>query len=281
MIMIALAVLAANPGNINSVFATAKPGDTVRLAAGRYPMLTIQSRTFSPPLTVDATAATMTGVIARGVSGLRWTGGTIDGSNLTVKALTDFGFAAYAASNVTVTGVKFNALRVGIVFDHINGGEVSNNSFTAMRTDGVDLAVSRGIVVSHNACASFNVDAGEHPDCIQAWSKAGDPPVADITVTGNSAIGTMQGISFFDGDVNGVAQGGFDRVSITGNSVTNTMGNGIAAYNCRGCTVKNNVVSSLPDYIYVAQLVIKGGSVTQCGNDVAMVPWQATPPCRN
>lgn len=277
MIMIALAVLAANPGNIDSVFNTAKPGDTVRLVPGRYPMLTLKSRTFNPPLTVDASAATMTGIVARGVSGLRWTGGTIDGSTLTVKQLTDFGFAAYNASNVTVTGVKFNALRVGIVYDHINGGEISNNSFTAMRADGVDLAVSRSIAVTHNACTSFNVDVGEHPDCIQAWSKTGDVPVADLTITGNSAIGTMQGISLFDTE--GV--GGFDRISIIGNSVTNTQGNGIAAYNCRSCTVKNNVVTSLPDYMYVSQLVIKGGSVTQCGNDVAMVPWQGTPPCKN
>ena len=277
MIMIALAVLAANLGNITSVFAAAKPGDTVRLVAGRYPILQLQSRTFNPPLTVDASAATMTGVWTRAVSGLKWTGGMIDGSNLTTKSTTDFGFTAYMANNVTVTGVKFNALRVGIVFDHVTGGEVSNNSFTAMRADGVDLAVSRQIAVTHNACASFNVDVGEHPDCIQAWSKQGEPPVADITVTGNSAIGTMQGISFFDSGT----VGGFDRVTITGNHVTNTMGNGIAAYNCRSCTVKNNVVASLPDYLYVSQLVIAGGSVTQCGNDVAMVPWQATPPCKS
>ncbi len=277
MILIALAVLAANPGTFTSVMSAAQPGDTVRLLAGRYPLTTLSNRTYSPPLTVDATAATLTGIVTRNVSGVRWSGGTFDGSNLTVKSATDFGFAAYGGSNMTVTGAAFNALRVGIVFDHIAGGEVSNNAFTAMRADGVDLALSRRILVAHNSCAGFRVDPGEHPDCIQAWSKPTDPPVADIQVIGNTVIGPIQGISFFDSD----GQGGFDRVTITGNSVANTMGNGIAAYNCRSCTVRNNTVTSLPDYIYVAQLVVKGGSVAQCGNDVAMVKWQSTPPCRD
>ena len=281
MFLIALAVLAASPATFESAFAAAKPGDTLRLVAGRYPLTIIRSRTFSPPLTVDASAATMTGIVLRDTSGIRWTGGVFDGSTLTVKSATDFGFAAYAGRNITVTGVTFSALRVGVVLDHIVGGEVSNSSFVGMRADGIDLAVSRSITITHNACHNFRVDPGEHPDCIQAWSKPTDPPVADIVISGNSAIGTMQGISFFDGDVNGVAQGGFDRVSIFGNSVMNTMANGIAAYNCRGCTVRNNTVGSLPDYIYVSQLVVIGGSVAQCGNDVAMVPRQGTPPCRN
>ncbi len=281
MILIALAVIAASPTTFESAFVAAKPGDTLRLIAGRYPLTIIRSRTFSPPLTVDASAATLTGLVFRNTSGIRWSGGTFDGSNLAVKSPTDFGFAAYGGSNITVTGAAFSALRVGVVLDHIVGGEVSNSSFVGMRADGIDLAVSRSITITHNACHDFRVDPGEHPDCIQAWSKPTDPPVADIVITGNSAIGTMQGISFFDGDVKGVAQGGFDRVSIIGNTVINTMANGIAAYNCRSCIVRNNTVSSLPNYIYVSQLVVIGGSVTQCGNDVAMVPRQGTPPCRN
>jgi len=140
MFLIALAVLAASPATFESAFAAAKPGDTLRLIPGRYPLTIIRSRTFSPPLTVDASAATMTGIVLRDTSGIRWTGGVFDGSTLTVKSATDFGFAAYTGRNITVTGVAFSALRVGVVLDHIVGGEVSNSSFVGMRADGIDLA---------------------------------------------------------------------------------------------------------------------------------------------
>ena len=275
------AVIAANPATIATAFTVAKPGDLIRLVAGRYPPITFRSRTFVPAITVDASAATMTEVILRSVSGVHWSGGTFDGSVLTVQSDTDTGFAAYSGSDITIVGVHFTTLRNAIGLDHITGGVVSGNWITRMRSDGIDLAVSRSIKVTNNVCSDFQVGAGEHPDCIQAWSKPTDPPVADIVVTGNSAIGTMQGISFFDGSVDGVPQGGFDRVTINGNTVINTYGNGIAAYNCRGCIVHNNFVSSLPNYMYVAQLTIIGGSVDQCGNVVVMVPRQGTPPCRN
>ena len=274
-------VLAANPATLASAFTAAKPGDTIRLVAGRYPQITFRNRTFNPPLTIDASAATMTGVFLRGVSGVHWSGGTIDGSVLAVPSSTDFGLAAYSGSNIVVTGVHFTTLLAGVVYDHIAGGEISGNWFAKMRSDGIDLAVSRSVTVANNACTDFQVANGAHPDCIQAWSKPTDPPVADITVTGNSAVGTMQGISFFDGAVDGVQMGGFDRVTITGNTVLNTYGDGISAYNCRGCTVRNNTVNSLPNYLNLAQLVIIGGSVNQCGNVVVRVPRQGTPPCPN
>lgn len=271
-------VLAADPASFASVIAGAKSGDTVRLVAGRYPAITLRSRTFDPPLVVDASAATSAGVLIYGSTGIRWTGGTIDGSGNPKP--NDFGFAAYGSRNITVTGVHFNSFVAGVVFDRVTGGEVSGNWLAHMWSDGIDLAVSRSIVVAHNACSDFQVANGAHPDCIQAWSRYGEPPTADITVTGNSAIGTMQGISLFDGIKDGVPMGGFDRVKISGNTVLITEANGVTAMNCRSCVVRDNKVNSLPNYTYRAQLNVSG-SVVNCGNEVTMVPRQSTPACKD
>ncbi len=280
MILIALAVLAADPTTLTSALAAAHPGDTVRLVAGNYGPVAIKSRAFDPPLTIDASSAVVAGVTILNSSGIRWTGGTLQGDPAAYGTVT-YGLRATASSAITIDGVHINDYRTGIVFDHISGGAVTGNWLTRMWSDGVDLAASRGITVAHNACSEFAPAPAAHPDCIQLWSVPDSPPTADITITANSAVGSMQGIDMFDHVNDGVDEGGFDRISVTGNTVLNTYGDGIMVYSCRGCSVRNNNVASLPNYINKAQLYVTGGSVDQCGNTVAMVPRQSTPPCTN
>ena len=278
MILIALAVLAADPGSLNSVLAAAHPGDTVRLVAGRYDTVRIRSRTFDPPLTVDASQATLAGVAITNSTGIRWTGGTLQGDPASTVAA-NYGFYAAVSSAITIDSVHLSTYRVGIVFDRVTGGAITGNWLARMTTDGADLAASRQITIARNACSDFAPTPGAHPDCIQLWSTPTSPPTADITITANSTVGSMQGISLFNPATNGVDDGGFDRVSITGNTVLTTYSDGITVGDCRGCSVRNNSVNSLPNYIGKAQLYITGGSVEQCGNVVPMVPRQGTPPC--
>jgi parallel beta-helix repeat protein len=280
MILLALAVLAADPSSLNGVLAAARPGDTVHLVPGSYGTVTIKSKTYAPPLTIDASAANVGTVHIVSSNGIRWTGGTFKG-DATITAGAYYGFWAQVSSGITVDSVHISDYRVGIVFDRITGGAVTGNWLSGMASDGIDFSASRGITIAHNACSDFTPAAGAHPDCIQLWSVPGDTPTADMTITANSAVGTMQGISLFNGLKDGVDQGGFDRVSITGNTVLITYGDGISVDDCRGCTVRNNSVGSLPNYMNKAQLYVTGGSVAQCGNTVTMVPRQSTPPCTN
>lgn len=278
MILLALAVLAADPSSLNGVLAAAKPGDTVNLVAGRYGTVAIKSRTFSPPLTVVAGSATLTGVQITNSSGITWTGGTLTGDPANTAAA-NYGITATLSKAITIDSVHISGYRVGIVFNQVTGGAITGNWLSNMSTDGADLAASRNITVARNACSDFAPTATAHPDCIQLWSVAGLAPAADITITANTSVGSMQGISLFNHVANGVDDGGFDRVTVTGNSVFTTYGDGISIYECRGCTVRNNGVNSLPNYINKAQLYVSGGSVAQCGNSVTMVPRQSTPAC--
>lgn len=278
MILIALALLAADPASLAKVLAAAHPGDTVRLVAGRYGTVAVKSRTFDPPLTIDASSATLSGVQIVNSTGVRWTGGTLQGDPKNTAAA-NYGVLASLSQGITVDSVHISDYRVGIVFDRVTGGAITGNWLSRMSTDGVDLAASRGVAVAHNACSEFSPAPTAHPDCIQLWSLPTLPPAADITITANSMVGSMQGISLFNHVTNGVDEGGFDRISIAGNTVLNTFGDGITVESCRGCSVRNNSVGSLPNYINKAQLYVTGGSVEQCGNTVTMVPRQATPPC--
>jgi len=279
MFMLMLALLAATPTTINSVIASAQPGDTIKMVPGSYPYILIQKRNWTPALTVDATDATVAGVNIFRSTGISWVGGNITQVVKPGAIAAGYGFIANgSSSNISVSGVRISNFRLGIGLDSVNGARISGNWLTKMSADGIDVALSRNVVIDRNACSEFAPAPGNHPDCIQLWSRPTAPPVADITITNNSAIGEMQGIALFNHIRGGVDDGGFDRVLVRGNVVLNTYANGISVYDCRGCTVRDNNVNSLPKYINRAQLIVKGGTVTQCGNKVPMT-GQGTPPC--
>jgi parallel beta-helix repeat protein len=275
-----LPLLAATPATIDGVIASAKPGDTIKLVPGTYAYILIKRRNWSPALTIDASGATVAGVGVVQSSGVSWIGGTIAGVVPTAGAVAGgYGFVANGnSSNISVSGVHFSDFRLGVGFDQVTGGRIVGNWLTRMSSDGIDVSLSRNIVIDRNACTEFHPAPGAHPDCIQLWSRPTVAPVADITITNNSAIGEMQGISLFNHIRNGVDDGGFDRVLIRSNVVLNTYANGIAAYDCRGCTIRENDVNSLPNYINRAQLSVSGGSGVVCGNKVPMT-GQGTKPC--
>ncbi len=275
MILLALALLAATPSTFNVVLADAKPGDVVKLVPGNYPLITINKRSWNPAITIDASGSNVVGVTISTSTGISWVGGDMAGTIAPGGFGAGYGVLAGASANISVTGVHFSDFRTGIVFNVVNGGKIAGNWFTRMSADGIDVALSRGIVVDRNACTEFKATPVSHPDCIQLWSRPNVAPVADITITNNSAVGEMQGISLFNHVRGGVDDG---RILIRGNTVLNTHGDGISVYNCRGCTVRDNDVNSLPNYWHRAQLYVTGGSVVQCGNRVPMT-GQGTPPC--
>lgn len=279
MILLALALLVADPSSIQSVIDHARPGDAIRLVAGNYPAIMIRSKTWVPGITVDATAARSAGVKMSGTTGFAWNGGIIAGT-ASLPAATGGGFVAnYGSANISVTNVHFSDLRLGVALERVTGANIAGNWFTRMSSDGIDVSLSRNVVIDRNTCTDFAPAPLAHPDCIQLWSRPILPPTADITISNNSAVGAMQGISLFNHIRDGVDDGGFDRIMIKNNTVLNTYGDGVSAFDCRGCIIRDNDINSLPNYVNRAQLYIVGGSITQCGNKVPMVPRQSTPAC--
>lgn len=237
----AVAATTATPATIDEVLAHAAPGATIRLDAGSYPPLNLRARHWSPPVTVDATVADLRSVRLDGVSGLTWRGGRFDGGDVERG-----GIKADRSDHLVVDSATFRHFtRNGIGFGTTTDSRIVGNVFTDSGSDGIDLAMSQRIVVDHNRCGDFHPTPGAHPDCIQLWSRPGNPPTADITITNNEAIGDMQGITMFNHVRNGVDDGGFDRIRIENNVVKVTSWHGIFVGSCRGCVVRHNRAATL------------------------------------
>ncbi|MBV8973231.1 MAG: right-handed parallel beta-helix repeat-containing protein [Sphingomonadaceae bacterium] len=278
--------LSATPATLAGAFDRAAGGDRIVLAPGSYDPLTLRHRRWSPAVTVEAGPATLRSVRLEDVSGLTWHGGSFDGGDAE-----RFGIGVDVADHLTIDGVTLRHFtRVGIGLGSVSDARIVNNTITDSGSDGIDVALSRRIVLDHNRCADFHPTPGAHPDCIQMWSRPTVPPTADITISNNEAIGDMQGFTMFNHarpDKTGrtVDDGGFDRVTIDNNTAKVTTWWGVGAYDCRACIVRHNRVETLPgaaDPRIRAWIKLVRGDATTCDNRArdSTVPTEREP-CRD
>ncbi len=241
----------------------AKGGDTITLAPGDYAPIRIDKHSWSPPLTIDASAAQMAQVAFNDVSGLVWHGGTFDG-----KDTIHTGWSAGTSDHVTIDGATMRHFtRNGIILGNVSDARITNNVIADSGADGIDIAMSRRVVIDHNECRDTAPTPGAHPDCIQLWSRPTAPPVADITITNNKATGDTQGITMFNHIRGGVDDGGFDRIRVENNTISVKQWHGIAMYNCRDCVIRNNRVDTIPNGRIKAWIkTVDSSNVKACGN---------------
>lgn len=266
-------------GNASKI-ESARPGSTIKLS-GDQGVVTLKGKSWSPAITVDASKATFTGIVLNNVKGIHFKGGTIIG-----PGGKSYGVRVLMSRDIAIDGMTITAAHRGVVIDRSQDIAVRDTQLTGLVADGIDIASSQRIRIERNVCTKFTptlatFDAngvrhdGDHPDCIQAWSKIGEPNTADVTVIGNRADGIMQGIFFGDHNV-----GGFDRIEIRDNVMRTGLSNAIAINNGRGVIVRNNRVSSVPGAKQLrtgapvkANIVIRDESNADiCGNTVADVP---------
>ena len=298
----------ATPANLKSVLDSARAGDVIVLGPGSYRDVRISQREFSPSLVLDARAATIEGFSGKNITGLRILGGSFSVPPPTLKASTGklvFGYATrfdnakrialvdtrffgpgapassqdgpygegygvfvIIGSDVEVTNGRFQGLKNGIVLSRVEGFKITQNQFSAMRSDGINVAESRRGLIEGNICGATRIRDLEHPDCIQMWSRPTSPPTADVVIRGNRAEGMTQGIGLFNHVRDGVDDGGFDRILVEDNDLTVGYGQGIALSSGRESVVRNNRVRTFKGAKYRAS-INTGPGVTRCGNTVA------------
>ncbi len=297
----------ATPVNIKSVLEAARAGDVVVLEPGIYSNVRISQRDFSPALVLDARAATVDGFSGKNITGLRILGGHFRVPPPTLKPSTGqqvFGYATrfdsarrielidvrfsgpgapadtkdgpfgegygvfvVAGSDVEVLNGRFLGLKNGIVLSRVEGFKIAQNQFSAMRSDGINVAESQKGLIDGNICGATRIRDAEHPDCIQMWSRPTSPPTADIVIRGNRAEGMTQGIGLFNHVRDGVDDGGFDRITVEDNDLTVGFPQGISLNSGRASIVRNNRVRTLPGSKYRAS-ISTGPGVLRCGNVV-------------
>ncbi len=255
-------------------------GATVRLQPGDNGFIEIRGQRFDPPVTIDATGASVAGLRIYDSKGIIWKGGTISapdgkagvhsgGYGVDIKTSEALSF-----DNVTFT----NAVR-GVVIGDSRGVSVRNSRFAGIRSDGIDMAGVSDIRVEHNSFTDFSpihatgsrangdwVD-GDHPDAVQIWATKANPAMSDITVSNNRIEGDLQGINSF-----GWAGDGYHRIVIENNDVRITYPPAISLANCTDCKIRFNKVASLPGATFKANVIFKNATGEMCGNTILSIP---------
>lgn len=284
------AVLAANPANILSVFASAKAGDTIK-ASGTFGSVSLQNRAFTTRVTLDATNAVFTDTLTiqnvTGLNVLRGTFGsrtaamrstrtvivtksadikfqtnTFIGNGLIAGADASHGLMVRNSTNVQVSAGNFSNFMTGLGVLSSTRVKVDSSKFTAMTSDGINIANSHFVTATANSCAGTMAYAGAHPDCIQLWSLLGQPVQSDIALIRNVANGATQGFASFN-----PSAGGGLRISMIGNIVATSFPQGLACYECVDSVFRDNILTTLPGARWQTRMNIIGGANNLIANN--------------
>ncbi len=294
---VALAWQPAGASSAQAMVDAARSGQTITLPAGDHGALTITSRRFAQPVRINAAGARFSSIVVRGSQGIYIAGGTVIG-----PGGRSYGVHIDRSNNVRITDMSITGAHRGIVIGRSTDVQTVGNQLVGLLAEGINVAQSQRILVARNACRNFNpipatyrpdgslLRDGDHPDCIQAWSRPDAPPTSDVRVIGNTADGYMQGVFFGNHVRDGVDDGGFDRIVIRDNIVRVSMSNGIMLGSARNSEVVGNQVLTIPGSMSArdrtrpirANLSISNPTnVRACGNRVDAVPnAPAALPCR-
>lgn len=273
----------ATPETLAARLKAAKGGETIRLAPGDYGAVRFPRGTYSPAITLDAAGATFEGLVLFGTSGV-----TVRGGNVVGPGGRSYGISIRDAKDVRIEGMKISGAHRGVVVNESEDIALVGNELTGLISDGINVALSRRILVQRNRCHDFSpnlavfdaagkkIRDGDHPDCIQAWSRPTKPPVSDVQVLDNVMEGGMQGIFFGNHVRDGVDDGGFDRVTIRGNRIRVNM-IGIMLGDGRDSVVESNHVDLWPGPIFPTRpnfrlkpgIRITGDRNRACGNVIS------------
>lgn len=240
---------------IQQQISTARAGSIVTIAPGQYGMIRLADVHHDPAVEVRMSGVTVEGLYIRNASGLSFVGGTVDPNDTTKNGVDALGLDRIRFDGMTVT----RALR-GFTVGRGRNIEIVNNVAHSLRSDGFNAAAVQHVLISGNVCRDFKpilgirdpsgklIRDGDHPDCIQSWSRRTEIPNVDIIIRDNRIDGHMQGIFLGDHVTNGVSDGGYDRVQIINNIVNVGAPTGIALGGGRDSRVTGNRVTSLPGY---------------------------------
>jgi hypothetical protein len=185
-----------------AAFAMAKTpvcGDTVALV-GTFGNLSYTGVAPSCPITVDLTQAVVETLRWYSSSNINQIGGTLGPQGSQTSFQVEI---LQSDNNISVKYGHFLEGSAAIGVGQSTNVVIEWNRFKRVATegDGIDLSSSSNVTIADNVCDfQIGVAGGLHPDCVQIWDVTGEPPLADITIRSNTAVGYLQGYSRFGGD---------------------------------------------------------------------------------
>lgn len=267
--------IAATQSTLATALRSATGGDRIVLN-GDFGFNKIYGASYSSLVTLDASAARLSDtVVFYNANNLLISGGTFGSSKASTRWGRDAVFynsanvgfdqaqfvgngggaavAFIGVSNAYVLNSTFSNFGLGLGLSKVNGATLTNNAVYGQTKDGFDIAGSRNVTASHNACYGANPAPGAHPDCIQIWGMAGQT-TSNIALTDNLAYESSQGFTKF------ASGGSASHISMLRNVVESTMPQGIACYDCYNSEFRDNELVTLKSAPHLVNLNIIGGS---------------------
>ncbi len=255
-------------------------GMTVTLPAGEQGPFAIRNQNFDPPVTIDASAATVRGLRIWNSSGIIVRGGTFVGADgLDGRGFDGYGVDVRTSKRLRFDGLTFTRAKRGLIVADSRSISVRRGVFTGLRSDGINLPGSSDILVEQSRFENFlprkptgdkaagTYKDGDHPDAIQLWTTKTNPRMTDITIRDNIIEGDTQGINTF-----GPRGLGYARMRVTGNRVKINYPAAISLIGCEDCTVTGNRAEKLPDARFKANVRLDESTGRFCGNTLVDVP---------
>ena len=277
-----------NATELQAALASASAGDVIELSAGNYGAVVLSGFYFSSAVTLrsqdPAHPATFDTLRITNSSGLTFdriavqhalapgepdwnsalridtsdhiaitnseVSGSADGNYLNDSQ----GLLVLDSSHIVLSGNAFHDLKVGTSVGRSSDVVVSNNTYTDIRTDGVDVANVRNVTVEGNTFTNFHPAAalGDHPDMIQVWNDGSFGDMSGVTIRNNilnKGTGDDVQAIFIQGAVanaNGVVPPEAHNFTIEGNQINGGSSQGIWLSHLTTASITANILTTAP-----------------------------------
>lgn len=140
----------------------------------------------------------------------------------------------------------------GVIISNSRDVTIRANDIADMRSDGLNIGGVQNIIVADNYIHDFrsSVDAGDHPDFIQIWTRGTTQPTTDVTISGNMldiGDGTPAQSIFIRNDLVDRGLAGFEmyyrNITISDNVIVGAQSHGITVGETDGLVIANNTVA--------------------------------------
>lgn len=195
---------------LQSVFASANPGDIILLGAGlTFSGATLASKTISgarvtiksadtnnKATLVNTTLTSVSGVtvtdVKLGLTGGAAAFGMTSCANITLSSFslpsgagrTGVGVVASSSTNITVQDGVFTDVFRGVQF-HDSGGVIQRNKFTLLGEDAIHFSACTSLTIRRNFGSNWNTSPGEHADFVQHTLGGAGSSSSNITIQEN------------------------------------------------------------------------------------------------
>lgn len=276
-------IVAATCATLAAMLSYVSAGDTIQITGDCGPVEI--SRSFTKPVIIDATQATIRGLRITGAN-IDWRGGTLRAQD-GLQGVGPRGYALYVSgTGVSISSATITDARMGAVVVNARNVKFRKNRFWRLRSDGINTSMTNGLTVSYNRfeesipnptkcilasgkvltsvsyrnCDGTWID-GDHADAVQMRNG-----VENAVLDHNVVSGNTQGLTQMDttGDLP------LKNVRLWANVVQVAHFHTLTLYTCTGCRIDGNTVKRPTGSTIKA--IIREGAATRCGNSAQDQP---------